>query len=268
MSDQGLSKEFADNLFKQVVKIWLTPEVTRRREAGKLQGELAVWAVQVLFDPSGGESVRINDEVNGEFHVRAGAEEDALITHENLHHFTDQIAAFLLPLEDAPNSGHITLMTHRGGYCIWFELLYNAQLITEHIHAAREFIDTAAHALSAKRLRAVVANLHPAVEGMAKAVLLRHPDRRLLTSKKHNFVTGEYNRYSWRGNTDRRFARLLNDLARARNPARYPAGKFKVSPEQAAAWLEIAEEMYTWLLSGSSLRTRLQVLDGAPSSAA
>ena len=90
MSDQGLSKEFADNLFKQVVKIWLTPEVTRRREAGKLQGELAVWAVQVLFDPSGGESVRINDEVNGEFHVRAGAEEDALITHENLHHFTDQ----------------------------------------------------------------------------------------------------------------------------------------------------------------------------------
>jgi hypothetical protein len=163
MSDQGLSKEFADNLLQQVVKLWLTPEVTRRREAGKLQGELTVRAVQVLFDPSGVESVRLNDEVNGEFYVRPGTE-GVLITHENLHLFVGQITAFLLPLEDAPNSGHITLITHRGGYCIWFELLYNARLITEHIHAAREFIDTAAHALTAKRLRAVVANLHPAVE--------------------------------------------------------------------------------------------------------
>jgi uncharacterized protein (UPF0332 family) len=94
---------------------------------------------------------------------------------------------------------------------------------------------------------------------MAKAALLRHPDDRLLTSRKHSFVTGEYNRYSRRGSTDRRFARLLNDLARARNPARYPAGKFMVSPEQAATWLETAEEMYTWLLSISPLRTRLRV---------
>jgi hypothetical protein len=45
-----------------------------------------------------------------------------------------------LPMEDSPNAGHITVMHHQKGFSIWFELLYNAQRITEHLFAAREFL--------------------------------------------------------------------------------------------------------------------------------
>jgi hypothetical protein len=111
-----------------------------------------------------------------------------------------------------------------------------------------------------KRFRPVVANPHVVAEGMAKAALLRHPDDRLLRSKKHNFIVVTYNRYSHQGNTDSRFAPLLNDLAEARNPARYPSGEFPVTETQAAEWLTVAKEMYDWLLSVSPIRTRLRLL--------
>lgn len=262
MPDNGqMGNEFADNLLKHFITIWLQPEVRRRLQAGQLDGDTKVWAAQAVLDPVGGGLVRINEEVNGEFTVRPGVEEHLVLTHENFHLLADHIIGFNLPADDSPNAGHITVMWHRNGFYIHFDLLYNGQLIAEHINAAREFLDIARAALQSAKIRAAVSNLHIAVEGMAKATLLRHPDGQLLTSKKHTYVSGEYNLYSHHGNTDRRFAQLLNHLGKARNSARYPTGNFDVSAAQVSEWLSTAEEMYEWLVRAAPVRTRLKLLD-------
>lgn len=261
LSPPELSKEFADNLYQQVLATWVNPEVRRRLEAGTIQGDTAVWAAQVLFDPSGPESVRLNDEVNGEFHVRSSELSNLEVTQENLHALAGEIVAFHLPLDDAPNAGHITLMFHKKGFFITFDFQYNSERITEHLVTAREYLDTANRALESGSVRPAVANLHIAVELMAKATLLRHPDPILISSKSHEYVASRYNRYSHQGNTEPRFAQLLNALADTRNPARYPTGAFGVGPNRATAWLRDAEEMYAWLLRAVPIRTRLKVLD-------
>jgi uncharacterized protein (UPF0332 family) len=259
VSAPELSQDFADNLFEQVFTIWVKPEVIRRVEAGTLQGKVGIWGAQVLFDPPGPETVRLNDEINGEFRVRSGAAENVTVTHLNLHTIAGDVETFHLPLEDSPNAGHITVMLHQNGFFIAFELLYNAERITEHLIAAREYLDTARHALESRKVRPAVSNLYATVELLAKATLLRHPNPKLLSAKSHRYVAAEYNLYSYQGNADNKFAQLLNALADAQNPARYPSGQFNVTEDQAEVWLRDAEEMYAWLLSASPIRTRLKV---------
>lgn len=72
-----------------------------------------------------------------------------------------------------------------------------------------------------RRYCAFVESLFAAVELLAKATLMIHPDERVLASTKHEFVRTEINRYRKRGNIPEPFVRVLNELTELRGRARY-----------------------------------------------
>lgn len=262
MPEMHLSDDFADNLFDQTFTVWVNPELEKRRHQGLIAETFVVWAAQVIFQPDGPEIVRLNDEVDGVFRVRPGAiPEGTLLSPANFHEFIPSLEAFHLSLSDSPNAGHITLIRHQQGFYIAFDLLYNAERIAEHILAARDFLEIAKSALSGGRTRPFVANIFHAVELMAKALLLRHPDPKLLSLKSHTYLQRRYNLESHRGNTDAKFAALLNELGNARNPARYPVGQFVIEPTKAEEWLQRAEEMYAMLRASAPIRSRIKIAE-------
>ena len=254
------SNEFADNLFDQVLSIWVNPEIERRKQAGLIGDKFVLWAAQVIMDPSGPEQVRLNDEAQGIFKLQ-NLPDDSTVSPATFHNITGDIKEFTLAKDDCPNAGHITLIRHMKGFFIAFDFLYNAAVIADHVRTAQEFLDEAKAALSSKRIKAFVANLHVATELTAKSLLLRHPDKNLMTSKKHSYVLSKYNEYSKQGNTEQRFAQLLNNLANLRNAARYPNNSFSVTQEQAEQMLEVAEEMFAVLMKSIPKRAQARLAE-------
>jgi HEPN domain-containing protein len=259
-----LSDEFADNLLKNVYKLWVIPEVQRRLRDGALSGETKVWAAQVLFEVGSPVEVRLNDEINGTFHVDEASPipEGTTVDATNFHTVAATVRAFELA-DDRPNAGHITLLHHADGYYIDFDLRYNAQAVADHIVVAREFLETARESCERGRLRATIANLHVATELLAKAHLLLHPDDAVMTARTHGFLRARYNLHSHRGGTEPRFAALLNRLDEARNPARYVAGSFNVGATEALELLNEATSMLEFVLAATPSRTRRWVAQGA-----
>jgi hypothetical protein len=156
------SNEFADNLFDQVLSIWVNPEIEKRKQAGVINDKFVFWAAQVIMDPSGPEQIRLNEEARGIFKVQNMADDSTVS---------------------------------------------------------------------------------------------------LMTSKKHNYVLSKYNAYSKQGNTERRFAQLLNNLANLRNAARYPNGSFSVTQQQAEQMLEVAEEMFAVLMKSIPKRAQARLTE-------
>lgn len=254
------SNEFADNLFDQVLSIWVNPEIERRKQAGLIDDKFVFWAAQLIMDPSGPEQIRLNEEARGIFKLQNMAD-DSIVSPATFHTVTGKIREFTLEKDDCPNAGHITLIRHMKGFFLAFDFLYNAAVIADHVKTAQEFLDEAKAALSSNRIKACVANLHIAAELTAKSLLLRHPDKSLMTSKRHSYVLSKYNEYSKQGNTEQRFAQLLNNLANLRNAARYPNGPFSVTQQQAEQMLEVAEEMFAVLMNSIPKRAQARLTE-------
>lgn len=262
---QTYSQEFADNLYDQTFQIWANPEIARRQKLGSLSEEFSPWAVQVLMDPDGPESIRFNEEVQGVFRTRPDSRQakSGIIQIAEFHSVVEELAGFELTEKDPPNAAHITLIRHLRGFFIAFDFRYNAARVQEHILAAREFLDVARVAMESSQHRAFIANLHIATELSAKAQLLMHPDKTLLESKKHTHTQSKYNLYAKQGNTEQRFASLLNRLAGLRNPARYPSGSFQVELAEAQDMLDTAEEMYSSIVVRAPMRAKNAATPGA-----
>jgi uncharacterized protein (UPF0332 family) len=256
MTDNTFSTEFKDNLYNQVFDIWANPEIERRKRAGSIPQNFVPWAIQIIMDMDGTEQVRLNEEVQGALRRRPNSDipDSGTINIAEFHTIVSEIEGFELTDKDPPNAGHITLIRHLRGFFIAFDLRYNAERIGEHILAAREYLDMATMALDKRIIRPFIANLHIATELSAKALLLTHPDKELLKSKKHNMTQGKYNLYAKQGNTEQRFAQLLNRLADLRNPARYPSGRFQIDENEAGEMLNTAEDMYKTLLAKAPSR--------------
>lgn len=258
MSSSPISKEFKDNLYDQIFKVWANPEIERRKLAGVLPEDFIPWAVQVIIDPDGIEQVRFNEEVQGIFRIRPNPNKPkaGLVSIAEFQSIVEDIEEFELTDQDPPNAAHITLIRYFSGFFIAFDFHYNAARILDHILAAREYLDIARIAFDKEMFRPFIANLHIAVELSAKALLLMHPDKALLHSKKHNYTQSKYNLYAKLGDTEQKFAQLLNKLAELRNPARYPNESFEVDVEEARELLSTAENMYATLKARAPVRAR------------
>jgi hypothetical protein len=116
-----LSKEFNDNFFKQIFKVYIDPEIERRRQAGSLSDDFTLYAVQVIMNHDGPIEVRLNDEVNayivGTF-TKPVSDADA-VSIGDMDTITD------VELTDSdPNAGHVTLVVHKGSWVGRFDFRY------------------------------------------------------------------------------------------------------------------------------------------------
>ncbi len=145
--------------------------------------------------------------------------------------------------DDDPNAGHITIIAKDNVWLISFNFQYNAKRVSEVIAAAEEFFTTAKSAFEKGHYRPFVDNLFSAVELLAKATLLPHYDKAMLTAKSHKLIKTRFNQWSHLGNVENRFAKLLNGLEDMRKSARYSMDSWGVSPSQAEQMLSETAEL-------------------------
>jgi HEPN domain-containing protein len=247
-----VDEQIAEAVTRQTMDFWINPEIERRREAGTLPDGFALSAAQVILDPSAeAPEVRLNEEVKAAALVEAKRDiaKGEPLTAEDISSYKDIILT-----EDDPNAGHITIVPHQGHWALSFDFRRNAAHIGEHIERARQFLDTAIWARHEGMLGPFVDNLFSATELMAKGFLIWMPDEKLLRGRNHGALHARFNQERKMENVDPRFAKLLNDLAALRRPARYLARDFSLSNEKMDELLAVAEEMHAALEASRPVR--------------
>jgi len=247
-----IDAEMAERVVEQAHDFWIGPEIERRRAAGELPGNFALYGAQVIFGmDEGPPEVRLNEE------VKAVAEVTAVRAIAKGEPVTEgDIAGYenILLTDADPDAGHITIVAYKGGWVLAFDFRRNASRIAEHSKVAEEFLIAAASACDEGRARVFVDNLFSATELMAKGMLIWQPDRSLLDSKTHRYIKGRFNREGKLSNVDGRFVDLLNRLANLRERARYLAGTFALSDAEMSQMLTVATEMHDALVATSPKR--------------
>jgi uncharacterized protein (UPF0332 family) len=250
------SKEFWDNLIKHTLETWVVPELKRREKAGTLPAGFKFYAAQIVMEPGAQREVRLNEEVCGAVQLREGhpvnIEVGAVVDFDKM---APWVAGFDLPDDDRPNAGHLTLVKNGPGWFCTFDFRYNAARTAEHVQTAREFLASAKSDHEAKRLRSFSANLFTAVELLAKARLMVHPDENLLRTKSHKYTISNFNRETHYGNVRLEYSALLNRLGALRNDARY-VGAFDLEHEEASTMLATAEAMLNDAIEYAPARAR------------
>jgi uncharacterized protein (UPF0332 family) len=235
-----LSKEFNDNFFKHIAELYIDPEIKRRRETNLLPDNFVLHAVQVIMNHDTPIDVRLNDEVcaNVIGNFAKPVSDGDQISIDDL----DTIVDMQLTNCD-PNAGHVTLLVHKGTWVGRFDFRYNASRSRGHVEAAREFLYAALASLEKGHLRSVTDNLFSATELMAKGLLLMH-DEKMLSSRSHGIVHSHFNQWRHLGNTDPRYAALLNKLTSLRGASRYLDKEFQLTLEECRNMAEVAEDMF------------------------
>lgn len=225
---------------EQFLELWVNPEIERRKTKGILPENFVLYAAQVIMNFGAPAQIRLNKEIKavlvGDFSRKVEVEEQVSVdAFEN-------IKEILLTRSD-PNAGHFTMIRHRESWLVGFDFRYNTAVISEHLDAARQFLDSVSVSFTKGHLRVVADNLFSAVELMAKGLLLMH-DEVLLTANKHGAVSSRYNQWGNLGNTDKQYTQLLNKLSNIRSSSRYLQREFNLTDKEAKNMIEIAENMY------------------------
>lgn len=234
------------SLLEQVMDLWVRPEIERRQETGDLGTPFRLAAAQVVMEVGAPPRVRLNDEVRAVVRARSTRpiERGEPVTHDD---FTD-IEQIQLTDND-PNAAHVTLLVHQGQWIIGFDFRYNSERVSAHLEASYEFLKGAKSEFAEGRLRNSSVLLFQAVELLALARLIVHPDEKILTTSSHKHIVTNIHRLGKHdGNIDPRFPALLSSLTAIRDVARYPQrGQFEVAEPQLQEWLQVAEDFKEWV---------------------
>jgi hypothetical protein len=235
-SDEPHGEEFANRVIRQVLDLWIIPEVLRR----KLASPYALRMAQVISTPTGARTVRLNDEVRIRAKVRdsGNLNVDDPIFLSNV----DDVETFDLEEADADCS-HITLVVLKSGVHIGWNGTYNRKTIPKVLASADEFLASARGSLHARHWRAFAENLFAAVELMAKASMYSLPDGDLMKSKTHGVIVSKFNQRAKGGRVDPAQPKLLNRLVTMRNSARYATEDFSIEAADATAMMATADAM-------------------------
>jgi len=226
---------------EQFLELWINPEIERRKTTGSLPENFVLYAAQVIMNFGAPAQIRLNKEIKA---VLVGDFSRTVETGEQVTVDAFENIKEISLTESDPNAGHFTMMRHQGSWFVGFDFRYNAAVISDHLDAARQFLDSVSFSFPKGYLRVVAENLFSAVELMAKGLLLMH-DETLLTSKKHGAVSSRYNQWGNLGNTDEKYTQLLNKLSNIRSSSRYLQREFNLTDKEAENMIEIAENMYS-----------------------
>lgn len=223
----GVPSELSANerTFRDALEIWAAPEIERRRIAGTLPADFRLTALQVLASPTGGDVVRLNDEVS----VMARYKIDSSVAlGQEIKLSPDRIESLALSPDDDPNVGHFTMMLIEGQWIVSFDFRYNRQRSAEHVQRAQEFLDTALLAIGNQRLSPACELLFAALELAMKAELLLVPRDE---PKKHGLLKKRFDEWGRLGNAPSETPTVYAALTKLRASARYMNRPFAVSAE-------------------------------------
>ncbi|WP_166961506.1 hypothetical protein [Yeosuana marina] len=214
------SREFSDNLVKNFMGLFFTPEIEKRKREKTIDSDFKLLAGQVIFFPNGTQPlVRLNDEVSANAKLK-----DVEIENGKKREIIDKIT---LNEKEFENCGHATFifLNDKLLHCS-FDFHRNKAIIKNHLDSAKEFYITAEYASKENLLNAFIDNAFSSMEILAKSELLLEPMSGLDKKANHNRIKSEYNKraknISDEFEKDKRI--VLNKLSELRNKARYLKG--------------------------------------------
>jgi uncharacterized protein (UPF0332 family) len=236
-----MDKEFTENVINNAFRLWFIPEIERRKLNGIVPNDYRVWGAQVIMDLDNPEPIiHFNEEIHGVFRaevlkkVKVG-EKISLLDLERIYEVT--------LTEEDPNAGHLTVLIIKGVWYLSFDFRYNAARIAEYITISKQFLELADVALTRGYMNALVENLFAAVESLARCFLMMRPDKRILKSKKHRFISTQFNFQGKYENVPLQSVQLLNRLSELRPKARYPKEPFSLKKNEAYTLYQQAKHM-------------------------
>jgi len=220
---KNMENIFGNNLFKNLMEIWIIPSINERQASGEIENPLDLQMAQLIFKSDELKAqVRINGEVKGKMIVNLKNEFTSQAKEGNSvdSNHLESIDAFELEDSDR-NCGHATLIAIRSNWYIFYNFIYNREESQTHLLAAKEFLYAAEMSFQAGFFRATIDNLVSASELSAKAYLLRQPDKVLVQAKSHDVIHKKINLERRLGNVKSEHVDTFNTLRNLRADARY-----------------------------------------------
>lgn len=253
--------EFTKKVVGDAFKLWFAPELERRITVGELPTGVKIWAAQIIMDLEQPHIINFNDQIEGVLAARK--EPDVSIAAGQVVTMQEITAIDDLTLTNQhANAAHLTVIWHKGNGYLLFDFRYNADRINDLVQIADEFIDSANDALANDLLHPLAENLFAAVELMAKALLMAHPDPRFLGRHSHGLVESELHKYARFGNVPQPYVDLYKRLMEVRPAARFGRSTLVIDGHEAATMLKTARGMRSHVEEVSP--TRYQVTDEPP----
>ena len=221
-----IDKETKQKVFQQVMDIFITPEIERRRKEGSIKDGTIITKMQIVFSlDTGKNEVRLNDEVKAIVKAKANKP----IQKREIVYETDISAIEDIELTDEDlNCVHITLLLFKDNWTISFDFRYNKERVKVHIEASKEFYESAINSLDNQRLRPFYENAFATAELSAISVLLTLPSKEILECRNHKKRLSQFKNWADLGNVKMEFSTTLSGLSKLRDSARYlHSDKFK-----------------------------------------
>lgn len=239
----------AQRLIEQTLKVWVNPELERRKAAGEFKDEFVLKAAQVIFSVGGKNIVRVNGEVKAivEAKINRPIKKGEVIFNKDV----EDIKSFRL-VDEEKDFGHITVVHLTKGWFVGFSFIYDVSKSKQLYDIGIEFMKSAYSDLENKRYRPFVESALIAAENLAKARLYLIPDQEIRKAKTHGLVHGKVNSYARTDSIIRvSYKDGFNKLVKLRDKARY-SQDFSLKHEEAEkiyeSLKEISHEVFTYLV--------------------
>lgn len=216
-SDPEATKRTFDHLFE----LWITPELTRRQEAGLLPKPVELRAAQVImYADARPVTVRINEEVRAVAKMKLAEGVAKAAGEPVFEHELAGVTEIKLTDADDPNCAHVTILLVAGHWHLGFDFRRNKALSRRHLEVARQFHRAAEVAAETRAWAVFVDTLFSAAELAAKAWLLLMPDPDFARRATHRAIQTKYQTIG-RLNVEPGFIDTLNKLSGWRDSLRY-----------------------------------------------
>jgi len=236
-----MDNEIAQRVFQQVMDLWITPEIEKRKIHKKIPSEFKLRSAQIVFSSERTLiKIRLNNEVKAiaKCKVNKAKNKGDFVYEEDI----ENIESIELTDKD-PNSAHLTLLLIKGRWIISFDFRYNKKRILEHIEASKEFLESAKDNLNKNRLRPFFEDSFACAELLAKSILLQLPDKEMLYGKDHIHRIDKFKNWASLGNVSQKHSDILKRLKELRSSARYLSSN-EFEKEDPKKVLVILEEMF------------------------
>jgi HEPN domain-containing protein len=243
-----MDTEFGKKVFENLVKLYIIPEIEKRKNDGLIQNDFILDRALIIFFPDIQKpKLLINEELKGttvEVTYKKG-----IVKHQGeivLENEIEGINKIDLNENEYPNCAYAALIKLNNIWNIVFNFTYNKQISEDHINVAKQFWALAKVAYKNDMWNAYVENLFNTIELTAKAFLLLFPDNsfKIKDTKKHDTIRGNYNRFISLGNLSIEYKETFDKLNNLRYPARYlRKGDLNIEIEDAREYLRIVDNM-------------------------
>jgi uncharacterized protein (UPF0332 family) len=219
-----LNFEPKDLTLKQMLDVYVIPEIAQRKESGKIPENFELTSFQILFYPHlGRNEIRFNEQCK----IVAVTELNKAVNKGDPIFVDDieKIKEIRLDSSDDPNCGHMTYFMLGDHLYHSYDFRYNRKTIGEYLELAQQFIESAEAALNKQHYEAFIDNLFSAVEITAKSQLIIHPDLQLMKKSTHKSIKTKFHQYGHLGNVNSSYVSLLKKFTSLRSKARYSEGE-------------------------------------------